>query len=71
MKYNVINTMCYYFMQFNLKIRQIKDTDKTLAKINIICHLLLTMPDSYDNLIVSIESMDKTYTRVHKRTFVR
>lgn len=45
-------------MQFDSKVRQIKDAGGTLAEIDIICHLLLTMPDSYDNLIVSIESMD-------------
>ena len=47
-----------HFINFDKKIRDLKSIDATMENMDIICHLLLTLPRSYENLVTAIETMN-------------
>lgn len=47
-----------HFLKFDCLIRELKATGATLEGLDIICHLLLTMPDSYGVIVTTLETMD-------------
>lgn len=47
-----------HFLNFDKKIRDLKSIDATMEEMDVICHLLLTLPKSYDNLITALETMN-------------
>lgn len=58
MKYEDGEEMNKHFLQFDKNIRDLTSIGATLKEIDIICHLLLTLPKSFDTLVTAIETID-------------
>ncbi|KAJ8893023.1 hypothetical protein PR048_005604 [Dryococelus australis] len=43
-------------------IRDLKETDSKMDENDKVCHLLLTMPSSYDTIVTSLETITDTLT---------
>lgn len=59
MKYNENEEMIKHFLNFDTKIRELKSTGTKLEELDVIVHLLITLPKSYDNLVTALETMDQ------------
>jgi len=46
-----------HFIKFDELIRQLKSAGAKLEKEDIVCHLLLTMPETYNNVVTAIETL--------------
>lgn len=51
-------TMSDHFMVFERMIRDLKSAGANIEEMYIVCHLLLTMPKSFDNLVTALETME-------------
>lgn len=58
MKMNEGTDIGDHFLEFDKTVRELKSTGATIEEMDVICHLLLTLPRSYDNLITAIETMN-------------
>lgn len=58
MKYIDGNEMSQHFLKFDRCVRELKSIGATMEEIDIVCHLLLTLPSSFDNLVTAIETID-------------
>jgi len=47
------------FLQFDKIVRELKSTGAKMENLDIVVHLLLTLPKSYNNLITALETMDQ------------
>lgn len=45
MRYATTETMASHFLKFDRLVRELKSTGANLDEANIVCHLLLTMPE--------------------------
>lgn len=64
MKYHESESIVDYFLHFDTKIRELKSTGAKLEEIDIVVHLLLTLPKSYDGLVTALETMDQSKLNV-------
>lgn len=46
-----------HFLQFDKLVREYRATDAVLEEIDVICHLLLTLGDSYSTVVTTLETM--------------
>jgi len=46
-----------HFLKFDRMVRELKSTGAAAEENDIICHLLLTMPQEYDMIVTAIETM--------------
>lgn len=60
MKYNESDDMIDYLLQFDKRIRELKSTGATMEELDIVVHLLITMPKGYDNFVTALETMDQS-----------
>lgn len=60
MKYNESDDMIEYLLQFDKRIRELKSTGATMEELDVVVHLLITMPKAYDNLVTALETMDQS-----------
>lgn len=60
MKYHDGDEMIEHFVKFDTKIRELKSTGAKMEELDVVVHLLLTLPDSYDNLVTALETMNQT-----------
>ena len=60
MKYNESDDMIEFLLQFDKRIRELKSTGATMEELDMVVHLLITMPKSYDNLVTALETMDQS-----------
>lgn len=58
MKFNENDNIVDYLLEFDKKVRELKATGATLEEIDVIVHLFLTLPKSYDSLVMAIETID-------------
>lgn len=58
MKYEEGDDMSDHLLKFDKTIRELKAIGATLEDLDIICHLLLSLPKSYDNLVTALETLD-------------
>lgn len=49
-----------HFMLFDGLVRELKTTGATLEPLDVVCHLLMTLPDSYNVVVTALETMDST-----------
>lgn len=59
MKYNDNEDISSHILKFDTKIRELKATGTKLEETDVIVHLLLTLPESYNNLVTALETMDQ------------
>lgn len=51
-----------HFVKFDTIIRELEATGSQIEENDKVCHLLLTMPEKYDNVITAIETMTTAIT---------
>ncbi|KAF2888943.1 hypothetical protein ILUMI_17230 [Ignelater luminosus] len=60
MKFDSTNdTLANHFLKFDKSIRDLRSTGATLEEIDIVCHLLLTMPNEYEVVVTALETLSK------------
>ncbi|KAF2888791.1 hypothetical protein ILUMI_17382 [Ignelater luminosus] len=60
MKFDSTNdTLANHFLKFDNSIRDLRSTGATLEEIDIVCHLLLTMPNEYEVVVTALETLLK------------
>lgn len=59
MKYSESDEMSEHLLKFDKKIRELKSSGAKMEDLDIVCHLLLTLPKGYNFLVTAIETMDQ------------
>lgn len=59
LKYREGDDIIGHFLKFDTKIRELKSTGAKMEELDIVAHLLLTLPETYDNLVTALESMSQ------------
>ncbi|KAF2895226.1 hypothetical protein ILUMI_10949 [Ignelater luminosus] len=60
MKFDSTNdTLANHFLKFDKSIRDLRSTGATLEETDIVCHLLLTMPNEYEVVVTALETLSK------------
>lgn len=58
MKFNVNNdTLANHFLKFDRLIRELRSTGATLEETDVVCHLLLSMPQEYNTVVTALETL--------------
>lgn len=60
MRYKDGDDINEYFLQFDHTVRELKSIGATLEELDVVCHLILTLPKSFDGLVTALETMDTT-----------
>lgn len=60
MKFNDNENIIDHFLAFDSKMRELKATGAKLEELDVVVHLLLTLPKSYNGLVMAIESVEST-----------
>ena len=47
-----------HLLRFDKLVRDLQSAGVTMEKVDVICHLLLTMPPSFETLVTTLETMD-------------
>ncbi|KAF2894016.1 hypothetical protein ILUMI_12156, partial [Ignelater luminosus] len=53
------DTLANHFLKFDKSIRDLRSTGATLEETDIVCHLLLTMPNEYEVVVTALETLSK------------
>jgi len=56
MRYATTEMMASYFLKFDRQVRELKSTGANLNETDIVCHLLLTMPEEYNMVVTALET---------------
>lgn len=59
MKFNDGDEMSDHLLNFDRKVRLLKSAGSNIKDLDVVCHLLITLPKAYDNLVTAIETMDQ------------
>lgn len=72
MKYSESDEMSEHLLKFDKMIRELKSSGAKIEDLDIVYHLLLTLPKTYGFLVTAIETMDqdKRWTNSTKRKLV-
>ncbi|KYN30129.1 Copia protein [Trachymyrmex cornetzi] len=57
MRYATTETMTSHFLKFDRLVRELKSTGANLEEADIVCHLLLTMPEEYNMVVTALETL--------------
>lgn len=58
MKYHESEDMTEFLLLFDKRIRELKSMDTLMRELDVIVHLLLTMPSEYETLVTALETLD-------------
>lgn len=58
LKFDENDNINNHFLVFDKIVRDLKAIGATTEEIDIVCHLLLTLPKSFDNLVTALETLD-------------
>lgn len=58
MKYDEKDNITDHFLQFDKRVRELKSIGATMEEMDIICHLILSLPKCFDNLVTALETMN-------------
>ncbi|KYB24675.1 Retrovirus-related Pol polyprotein from transposon TNT 1-94-like Protein [Tribolium castaneum] len=58
MKLSSNDTMEKHFLKFEETIKELKSVGAKLEEMDVVCHLLLTLPKSFDPLVTTLETME-------------
>lgn len=56
MKYHESEDMTEFLLLFDKRIRELKSMDTLMRELDVIVHLLLTMPSEYETLVTALET---------------
>lgn len=59
MKFNDGDEMSDHLLNFDRKVRLLKSDGANIEDLDVVCHLLITLPKAFDNLVTGIETMDQ------------
>lgn len=59
MKYQEGDEMIEHFVMFDTKVRELKSKGAKLEELDIIVHLFITLPESYDGLVTALETISQ------------
>lgn len=62
MRFNENEKMQEHFLRFDQLVREIKGAGAKMEEEDVICHLMLTMPDSYDAVTTAMEAISENLT---------
>jgi len=54
MRYAPTESMASHFLKFDKLVLELKSTCAKIEEIDIVCHLLLTMPEEYDMVVTAL-----------------
>lgn len=57
LEYHDNGSMTEHLLEFDKTIREIRSIGGKMEEIDIICHLLLSLPSSFDSLVTSLETL--------------
>lgn len=57
LKYNESRHMKDHILEFDKTVRELKSIGANLETLDIVCHLLLTLPKSYESLVTALETI--------------
>lgn len=55
--YITTETIAAHFLKFDKLIRELKSTGATLEKTDVVCHLLLIMPEKYNMVVTALKTL--------------
>lgn len=58
MKHNDNDSLESHYIKFDETIRELKSVGASLEDMDVVCHLLLTLPKSYDSIVTALETLD-------------
>lgn len=58
MKYNENDNMNNYLLEFEKIVRKLKSIGAKPEEMDLICQLLVTLPDSFDPLVIALETLN-------------
>ncbi|KAK9727548.1 hypothetical protein QE152_g19157 [Popillia japonica] len=58
MKYRESERIENYFIKFDEVVRELKSVGAKLEDVDIVCHLLLTLPKSFDPIVTALETLE-------------
>lgn len=59
MRHDENDSITDYFIRFDTMIRELKSTGAKMEELDIVVHLLLTLPKGYNNLVTALETIDQ------------
>jgi len=57
MRYATTETMASHFLKFDRLVRELKMTGANLDETDMVCHMLLTMPEEYNMVVTALETL--------------
>lgn len=58
LKFDGSTSLQTHFLAFDRLVRDLKNAGGTMTESDMVCHLLLTLPENYDNLVTAIETIN-------------
>lgn len=59
MKLNDNSCLQNHFLDFVRKIRELKACGAKLEEVNVVCHLLLTLPKTFDSTVTMFDAIEE------------
>ena len=57
MKYNEVDDINDHILEFDTMVRELKATGTKLEELDVVVHLMITLPESYNNLVTALETI--------------